>query len=195
MEKSSNKILLTVLGIAVLVVATIGATFAYFSATKEVDAGSVQTGVLVVDATATAIDKQNVSPTKFVKGEDNDNVGHGTITVDTSDTTVTDAYYDIYLTASLTDYTQSTPASGAREDVKYVLYDGDAVIAQGTFATDLTNQKITTAPIEINDETATKTYDLYIYVNETGVEQNDLQGVTASATLSVQAQTPKYPAE
>ena len=48
MEKSSNKILLTVLGIAVLVVATIGATFAYFTATASTAEKTVKTGQLIV---------------------------------------------------------------------------------------------------------------------------------------------------
>lgn len=190
MEKNSNKVLLTVLGIAVLVVATIGATFAYFSATANADAGTVQTGELKVAANATKMSQTNIKPTTFAKAtaDTNADVGHATITVNTDGTTVTGGYYDIYLTAALTGYTEGT--SGARSDVKYALYNGDAVVASGDLGSDLTNSKITTTSVAIDPEnTGEVTYDLYIYVNETNQEQNDLQNVTASAQLSVQAST------
>ena len=193
MEKNSNKILLTVLGIAVLVVATIGATFAYFSATASTDATTVETGILAVDASATKIEETAIKPTTFSQATaaGNADVAHAKLTVDTTGTTVTGGYYDVYLTANITDFEASSPASGARSDVMYALYDGTTVVASGDLGTDLTSTKINTSSITIdpNAQTKTKEYDLFIYINETNQEQNDLQGITVSAQLSVQAST------
>jgi len=197
MEKNSNKVLLTVLGIAVLVVATIGATFAYFSATASADAGTVQTGELKVAANATQMTQTNIKPTNFARAtaDTNADVGHATIKVNTEGTTVTGGYYDIYLTAALSGYTAPNTeagetASGERADVEYALYNGDTLVATGNLATDLTNEKITATSVTIDPEnTGEVEYDLYIYVKETNQEQNDLQKVTASAQLSIQAST------
>ena len=186
MEKNSNKILLTVLGIAVLVVATIGATFAYFSAADTANAQSVTTGVLNLTASSTAITNQSVKPTTFAIGsaKTNADIGHGTVTVDTAGTTVTGAYYDIVLDGTLTALDESKNG-GFASDVKWAVYDGENKIGEGTFA-DATNKTVGT----VNIETAgSKTYDLYIYVLESGEEQNQLQGVTASATITAKAST------
>ena len=190
MEKSSNKILLTVLGIAVLVVATIGATFAYFTATASTAEKTVKTGQLIVkSATLGDIAETNIKPTSFTAGAENTDVAKSVLTVDTTGTTVTGARYDIVLNASLAGVGETVTGGGSAADVKYALYDANntQALATGDFseAALATGKVIKTVDIATAGST---TYNLYIYVADNG-EQNSLQNVTATAQVTVNATT------
>lgn len=201
MEKSSNKILLTVLGIAVLVVATIGATFAYFSATGASQEKTVQTGKLIVESvTLGDISQQQIHPvdfdiTKVGQTPLSTEVGKSTLEVDVTGTTVRGASYDIVLTASLS---ALGTGDGTAADVKWALYPANAAsgdaIAKGDFsdATLADGKVIHNVDITPVDGDNKQNYDLYIYVADSGAPQNALQNVTATAKVTVNAQTPNY---
>lgn len=193
MENNKNgNIVLTVLGVATLLVAIAGASFAYFTATATTTDQAVSTGVLKVSATAGAVQGANIKPVKSTDIENieekksNPDVVKIPIAVNTTDTTI-DATFDMYMTATgLADsgsYTEGVP-----EDIKWELIGSDdSTLGSGTFGGSTTDLKLNTAPVSITSGTTTYNYTLLVYILDTEAVQDDLQGLTLSATVRVDA--------
>ena len=62
-NNSSKQVLLSVIGVAILVVAVVGVSFAFFSFTNTGDANTVQTGTIVFEASSNKLTLANVFPT------------------------------------------------------------------------------------------------------------------------------------
>ena len=197
MERNGNKVLLTVIGIAVLIVATIGATFAYFSASGGTAKQSVTTGELKVAATSSLVDGKTIKPTTWESATAADadtDIAKVGLDVVTDGTTITTGKYDIYLTTTgiSADDLDTTKTGGSLKDVKWALYD-DAntatAIKTGDFESgNYTNQVINDAQIQIPAGTNTDNYTLYIWIEDTtNAAQDQLQGLTIDATLKVDA--------
>ena len=152
-RKNNNKVVLTIIGLAILVVATIGATFAYFSATSKTVNQNVTTGELKVATTSTVANNTNLKPTDVMDNNDsNADIAKITLSVDTTGTSITTGTYDIQLTTTgieLKDQIDSSSTEGGKidlvggklEDVKWALYKaseddpakGTDEVAKGTF--------------------------------------------------------------
>ena len=154
---NNKKMILTILGIAVLLVATIGATFAYFSATSKTVNQNVTTGELKVATTSTVANNTNLKPTTWDldvmdNNDSNADIAKITLSVDTTGTSITTGTYDIQLTTTgieLKDQIDSSSTEGGKidlvggklEDVKWALYKaseddpakGTDEVAKGTF--------------------------------------------------------------
>lgn len=196
MEKNGNKILLTVIGIAVLVVATIGATFAYFSATGGTATQNVTTGELKVAATSSLADGVSIKPTTWASATDADSdtdIAKVGLSVVTDGTTITTGKYDIKLTTTgIALNTDANLEGGALSDVKWALYDNDdktTEVAKGDFTSgNVTNKALNTSKISVPAGTNTDNYTLYIWIEDTPTAKQDkLQKVTLTAQLVVDA--------
>ena len=200
MERNANKVLLTVIGIAVLIVATVGATFAYFSASSGTAAQNIKTGELKVSATSSLADGVSIKPTTWTNAsdaDDNADIAKVGLSVVTDGTTIATGKYSINLTT--TGITLDTSKVGGKlSDVKFALYD----------TTDLSNAIITSdfgdeayteengnavnrtiaSNISIPVGENTDTYTLYIWIEDTTNDvQDQLQGLTVTAKLTVDA--------
>jgi hypothetical protein len=81
-SNSSKQILLSVIGIAILVVAVVGVSFAFFNYTRTGTANTVRTGTISFDTSNSVITITNVFPiAKTSVGTDSTNVGTGTVTI------------------------------------------------------------------------------------------------------------------
>ena len=81
-SNSSKQVLLSVIGVAILVVAVVGVSFAFFNYTRTGTANTVRTGTITFNSTNSAISITNVFPiAKADLATDTDNVGIGTITI------------------------------------------------------------------------------------------------------------------
>lgn len=81
-SNSSKQVLLSVIGVAILVVAVVGVSFAFFNYTKTGTANQVSTGTISFSTTNSAINISNVFPiAKSTVGTDSTNVGTGTVTI------------------------------------------------------------------------------------------------------------------
>ena len=106
-DKKIHNTLLTIIGVMTLLVAVIGATFAYFSATYTAKPQNIKTGELKVSASSSIDHNENIKPTKW-NGDDvseidetNENdITVVTLTVDTAGTTIDEAHYNIFLSAT-----------------------------------------------------------------------------------------------
>ena len=198
--RKNHNVLLTVIGVTTLLVAMVGATFAYFSATSESTEQNIKTGVLKVSATSSIKNNTNIKPTTW-NGEDEESVTSNTdvavitLDVDTSQTTIEDATYDILLNASGIKLNTSEGLSGGSlNQIKWALFDEKNKIGEGDFSSadlsgNITDLKVNTTGgnITITSGDNQQKYNLYIWIEESHSEQNQLQNLDINATLRVDA--------
>lgn len=81
-SNSSKQILLSVIGVAILVVAVVGVSFAFFNYTRTGAANTIRTGTISFNTSNSVINVTNVFPiAKTAVGTDTTNVGTGTVTI------------------------------------------------------------------------------------------------------------------
>lgn len=86
-SNSSKQILLSVIGVAILVVAVVGVSFAFFNYTRIGLANTVKTGTISFNTSNSVINITNLFPiAKSSVATDNTNVGIGTVTITGSTT-------------------------------------------------------------------------------------------------------------
>ena len=210
MENNRNNVLLTVIGVATLLVALVGASFAYFTATSTPTAEqSVQTGELKIAASLSREVSSLIKPTDYSQAgaEANDDVAKIKLTVNGTGTTVTEAKYYLTMIGNITKTDGSaieTTKGGEKSDVKWVLVnttgttiaDG-TVVASGdysTLATDLPGNVIKngeSAYLANLSGTTADEYTLLVYIEESGDVQDNLSQVKISASMTAKALTPK----
>lgn len=170
MEKK-NTILLTVIAIATLLVAVVGATFAYFTATVT-NEGTDKTQTVVKTATLGITYKQgtkvdlgaDVLPGKTVTNTfDLENTGDYDTDVDISWDTLTNTFTSDNLVYTLT----STQGDGITTEIKVPTTAG----------------KITTVTVP---KRTSVTYTLTVTLKDTGAEQNEDQGKTFDGTIKAE---------
>ena len=168
-ENKGQTIFLSVIGIATLLVAIIGATFAYFTTSMGGTQGTVKATTAKIGAAS--FTAQSVSGTAVLPGWTSD-AKSVTVTLGPSD-------YDVKYTCTLdmttnplTDLTLTVAGTNAQTTVNGKLKPGatKTVIASGTLAKSATEQ------------TASMTYTLDF--PETGADQNAQQGATIAGTVS-----------
>ena len=168
-ENKGQTIFLSVIGIATLLVAIIGATFAYFTTSMGGTQGTVKATTAKIGAAS--FTAQSVSGTAVLPGWTSE-AKTVTVTLGPSD-------YDVKYTCTLdmtanplTDLTLTVAGTNAQTTVNGKLKPGatKTVIASGTLAKSATEQ------------TASMTYTLDF--PETGADQNAQQGATIAGTVS-----------
>ena len=196
-NKKNNSILLTIIGIATLLVSLVGATFAFFTASNSSETQQIETGKLNVATVLSSTDQENIIPTTWDSTNiqnniDNDNIAKFTFTVDGNGTTVTDAMYDISLIGLVVPGT-TEGLGGVTSDVKYQLLDNtNTVVATGDFSEVATGKVIKSGVNITGDITGENShkYTLCVYILDNG-NQDNLQGKTITAQMIATAYTPK----
>ena len=98
----NKKIMLSIVGIAILVVGLVGVTFAFFNYTRTGSANTLAVGRIYFNSTqGNSINLSNVFPVKSTELENNSNVGSVTLTI-TGDTTYDDGIEYLLTVANLT---------------------------------------------------------------------------------------------
>ena len=168
-ENKGQTIFLSVIGIATLLVAIIGATFAYFTISMGGTQGTVKATTAKIGAAS--FTAQSVSGTAVLPGWTSE-AKTVTVELEPSD-------YDVKYTCTLnmtenplTDLTLTVAGTNAQTTVNGKLKTGatNTVIASGTLAKSATKQ------------TATMTYTLSF--PETGADQGTQQGKTIAGTVT-----------
>jgi len=183
-EKKINKsIIFSVVAVLLLVVVVIGATVAYFSAQAQTDVQTVTTANLSLEfdddsATILGSDITPISTSEVLT-----KAPHKNFTIKKGATSS-----DIYATIKLTDIT--IPEALAEYDFKWALYQDTNKIATGDFG-GKTNEDIILATNQLINSTTGVSYDLYIWINETGLNQNTMQGQTFTAKITASGDNTK----
>ena len=197
MKDNKSNVLLTIIAVATLLVAIVGASFAYFSASGGTAKQEIGTGELKISAVSTAVSESNLKPVATANIADvaakiaNSDVAKLPITVDTTGTTIT-GQYDMYLTTNgIADKIDT--AKGNAAHIHWELVKGEAgaetTVNTGTFAAgDANKLKINDVPVSITAGGAVEQYKLLIYILDTpDASQDDLQGMTITAYTTVEA--------
>ena len=142
-DNSQKKMLLSVLGVAILVVAVIGISFAAYSANFKSAANTVTTGTIMVsyNEPSSAINVTDAMPMADADGKAQTGAGKFDFTVSTKATNAIEVPYEINLTKVTLDCTgENTPTgcytSMANDQVKaYLTKAGTGVTETGTDGT------------------------------------------------------------
>ncbi len=166
-ENKGQTIFLSVIGIATLLVAIIGATFAYFTTTMTGDAADVSASTAKIGAVS--FTAEGVSATKILPGWTS---GAKTVSV-TLAASDYDVEYECELNVTsnaITDLTLAVTGDNAKTEANAKVKTGATVIAGGTI------------PAGTTAQTKTMTYTLSF--PETGADQNTQQDKSVAATVS-----------
>lgn len=159
-----------------ILISTIYGTYAYFSAISNSDTQTVTTGTmeLVFTDNSEIINAKNIAP--IVENDIFTKATKKSFSIENTgdiDGTMTISLTYINITENL-----------KSKDFKWTLYENGIKIAEDSFDKLGTNNSfnmITDLNINSNE---IKSYDLYIWINETGVPQDELQGGKLSATIT-----------
>ena len=171
-ENKGQTIFISVIGVATLLVAIIGATFAYFTTQMGGNVANVSATTAKIGAVTYEAQGITTENTAILPGWTS---GDKTVTV-----TLGESDYDV-------DYTCSLNVSGLGTLTDMTLYvSGDNATAASNgkklASTDTTVQLATGTLAKGTGDSATLTYSLKF--PETGASQNDQQGQTITATVS-----------
>jgi len=159
-----------------LIVFGIGRAYAYFSAKASTSEQSVQTGTLKLEVeTSEFIREENISPIDsneiFEKATKLNFTVKNTGTIDMK----------ANVTLNILDITEKLKSY----DFKWALYSGENKITNGTFL-NVTDKIVLATNLPIATQNSAN-YDLYIWIEETGVPQDELQKGTLNAKITVDA--------
>lgn len=197
-ENSQKKVLLSVLGVAILVVAVIGISFAAYSTVFESNANTVTTGTVMVsyNEPSQAINVTNAMPMADSDGIAQTGTGVFEFTVSTKADNALTVPYEI----NLTKVTTGDPAFTSMEDsqVKAYLTKGGTAVSEttatGKLISELTGSTVRTGSkilhtdsdvFTASDTTAkTTTYALRLWIDK-NVNYNDVTGKEYHAKVNV----------
>ncbi len=174
---NGNKVLLTVIGAATLLVAMVGATFAYFSATSNKPSVEVHTGSSSLTLTSSSDHVTGIRPTTFTDNTTADsdaNVAKIELTISGENTS--EGTYDITMTPKRLSI-PATPSQGDISDLMYAVYKDNT---QKQAATSFTDQSsaITIVDDEHYDSgEISGTYYVYVWIDNKNSEQNNFQNL------------------
>ena len=191
MEKTkiNKKITYSIVAILMIVLITIGATYAYFSAEKSTDLQTVTTGTLTMGFTngeivrATGITPINDNEIKTKATElpftvTNTGSQHMKLTIKLTDITIADDLKDV--------------------DFRWGLYNADTNlgVSFGIFKDTVTGgEEILLRDVILDAGSATKNYVLRIWIHDDGSLQNYMQGETFSGKVTVTGEAIEYTPE
>lgn len=207
-ERKGTTVLLTVIGIATLLVTLVGATFAYFSTTVQDTEESVDTDVTVTAATLGTVtfahentidfcDTDEATPCLIYPGE-SDSVD---FSISSAANSTAPIDYEIYLLTET-----NTVAEGKAETSNLVATltapEGDGYesllsttpLATSTYKTGDTTNGVLIGKGTLQPNGASDTWTLNVELIETNLDQNDDQGRAYTGSLKVIAGT-KYTAQ
>lgn len=185
MEQHNNKgqtIFLSVVGIATLLVAIIGATFAWFSATVT---GNDEASSVIVETATIGINYTNGNEIVLQNAIPGTSSEEKEFTVSAASDATIDQTYKIKWDITAFDFAN-------KEDLVYSLTG--AASGDGQVVTAVTNEAMpaTTGPSEIGSGTLkpgeTHTYKLKVTFKETGSDQNANQGKKFNGKIQVSAE-------
>ena len=172
-EKKFNKsIVLSIIAVLILVIVVAGATYAYFRTggeTSEVEITTADLGINFVDgellnAKLEPIEREDVLSKAAKKTFTITNTGEEKLFVHIS-------MEDVVL-----------PEALKRYDFMWSLYEDGKNLSNGVFEAAIGNS-IDVAPYQVFEKGVTKVYTLYVWIEETGLDQVAMMGQTFKTTI------------
>ena len=185
-QKINKKITFSVVAVLLIVLVTIGATYAYFSAQAGTDVQTVTTGTLTMGFTnGDIVNATGITPiadseiktkaTSLPFSVTNTGNQHTKITIKLTDITIDDALKDV--------------------DFRWGLYnaDTDKGVSFGIFKYSQTGgEKLLLRDVVLDSGSPAKNYILRVWIHDNGDVQNNMQGKTFSAKVTVTGEAVEY---
>ena len=174
--------LVTILSILTLLALLIGATFCYFSMSATSTPQVITTSNLnfIVGISGNATNINNISPTTWSDNILNDINGNKNIAkIPFTVSSTSDVKYDWDVKISSLVQTNSNLSGGNISDIKYKVYENKTFIKGG----DISTNEVIVSGTNSSTQNLSKSYDLYVYIEETDNEQNSLQGISFNVNL------------
>ena len=166
-NNKGQTIFLSVIGIATLLVAIVGATFAWFSTT--ISGTGTTANITTAQVSALSLKGTTITGTNVLPGWESDDA---TFTI--SGTVTGDAEVP---------YTCTITSNNTLTDLEYRVGDADAGASTGgTWKTVGTSTQIVTGSITASN--SEDVFNIALRFKETGADQNDQKGKTATATVT-----------
>ena len=184
--KINKKITYGIVAVLLIVLVTIGATYAYFSAQAETDVQTVTTGTLTMGfETGDTLNLTGLTPIKDseIKSKaaeipfsvTNTGIEHMNITIKLKDITIADDLKDVDFRWGL--YNADTDKGISFGIFKYASNGGEEILYRDSI---------------IDAGSAAKNYVLRIWIHDDGAEQNYMQGETFSGKIEVTGTAIEY---
>jgi len=182
-----NRITLIVLAILSLLVATIGATFSYFSAVSRSKPQIITTSSLSfhlqIEGTTHVT---NIKPTAWSNtlSDNETNTDIAKIPFKVTTKSGVKGNYDVIMSTAIPSNDKLT--GGNASDIKYKLYKDETKIKEGSFSENFSEELITDSEI-LPNVTSNDKYKLYVYIEDNNDEQNSLQNISFIIDLNGKA--------
>lgn len=182
---NKNKVTLTILWIITLLIAIIGATFGFFSSISKSDKQIITTGksLSVAVTIMGATNVKNIIPTTWDKNDMSANENNKNISVipfSVTSTSRINGTYSVDLNTNIKE--NELNEGGSAEEIMYRVYKDGKEVISGNFIEGEFNKEIVNGLISSNSDLNDK-YKLYVYIDETHVAQDKLQGISFGLTL------------
>ena len=180
-KKKNHKVLIITL--AIILVATFAIAYAYFSSQAKSEPKTITTGLLKIDFVDGAlINEADIEPIKDSEILTKASKKTFTIAKNTKSE-------NVYVRIDLTNLEVSDEFRNY--DFKWALYEGNTKLTTGNFANLGTDNSINLMNNILLDSTTPKTYYLYLWIQETNIVQNELQGGRLKGKITVQGEEKK----
>ena len=179
MNERKQKTTIAIASLVVVLSLVLGISFAYFAAQGQSTEQSITTsnmGIEFGDGTA-IVNAAGLKP--IMRDEVLTKAAKKTFTVTNTGTE------KLFVHITLDDIT--IPTNLKRYDFVWSLYEGDTNVSNGTFASATTSMDV--APYQVFEVDDEKTYNLYIWIDETGIDQSAMMGQTFKATIKAEGET------
>lgn len=191
MENKSNKVLLTVIGAATLLVAMVGATFAYFSAQGTSAKQEITTGSSSMSITASKNAVSNIKPTTFDKTAADNGTNTDIVKIDLSVTgnSTSAGKYTVSMDEPDITIGNIDGDSGVVGDIKYTVYEGSTQkVAPKSFTGSATVTDLL-SDVSYAKGDISGSYTVYVWIDNKNADQNNLQNISFNLTFNVDATT------
>lgn len=170
-----NKIILALLAFLIIFITTLGISYAYFSAVTVSEVQIINTGTLSLrfDDDTNIIRNENIYP--ISRNQIQTQATKKTFSITNSSTT------NMYLILSLEE--MKLPDELRNVDFNWALYQNNIMQTTGSFNISKDSSKVILSNYEFLESGKSRKYDIYIWIEESGVEQDLMQGKIFNARI------------
>ncbi len=184
-KKNIRKVKTIITTIIAIILLLISITYAYISANKATNKNSVEAGTLLINYENDNLNTVNLSNIQPIYDKDIKEKA-SKISFKVNNTGTAKAYVDINITDII------LPPELADLEFKWALYSSEEKINNGNFRNVLDNKLLLANNQEISSK-GNKSYELYIWISENGLDQSDMMNKTFSGKITVVGHQKKQP--
>ena len=176
-EKKINKsITFSIVAILLLIIVIVTSSYAYFRAQGESDVQEISTANLGIDFIDGELFSPNLEP---IERDD-------MLTKAAKKTFMITNTGDEKLFVHISMEDIVLPEKLKRFDFMWSLYEGDKNVSNGSF--EYAENSVEIGPYQVFEKGASKTYHLYVWIEETGLDQSTMMGQTFSTIIKADAE-------